>query len=110
MIDLEPLKDLLCSLSRISRWNFEVMDATGVLFSSGSEEKSITSELRRLSTQIMSEAAIQKVFVDGSYTLIGVPLKEDQEIIGAMIAHNSYSSEESRQKSGYPGIVPGVAA
>lgn len=94
--DFDRLYGFLPSLSRISRLNFQVWDAKGLVFSSGGDmaEKSNLAEQRTFSAHIMNEASYRCASRHGRPPMFGAPIKYGQEVIGSLIAYGSNSHLE----------------
>jgi HD-GYP domain-containing protein (c-di-GMP phosphodiesterase class II) len=94
-MDLSVFKDFFSSLSPISQLNFEVWDATGIVFNSepDREEISIARETQNFSTQVMSHGAFQHAVNKKNQEMFGVPVIYDKGNIGALIAYAANSDK-----------------
>jgi PAS domain S-box-containing protein len=95
-VDISSFEALFSSLSHISRLNFEVWAASGLLFSSEGElEKvDISGQRRDFSTQVLGQAAFQQASADEHDEMFGVPLKRNGQVIGSLIAYRSNADPE----------------
>ncbi len=99
-IDLDPFKEFLSSLSRVSQLNFEVWDGEGLVFALGadpSEGPNLRAH-RDFSTEVMGQAAYQCSQYESQYHMFGIPIKYGQEAIGSLIAYGLNSEKTSHAK------------
>ena len=97
-IDINPFKEFLSSLSRISQLNFQLWDGKGLVFASGTDTTKNPNlrANRDFSAEVMRQAANQCSQCEGGYLMLGAPIKYGQEVIGSLIAYGP-SSDRERQ-------------
>jgi HD-GYP domain-containing protein (c-di-GMP phosphodiesterase class II) len=90
MMDITLFKDFFSSLSQITRLNFEVWDAKGLVFSSVPDQtaRPAFKEIQDFSARIMSLGAPQDASSEGRHAISGVPLEIGGQIIGSLIAYS----------------------
>jgi len=87
-MNLSPFNQFLSSLSQISRWHFEVWDADRAVFSSNGKRSkmSFSRDIRELSIKTISNGIFQHACPQGSHEVFGMPIKNADKVIGALIA------------------------
>jgi len=105
MKDSDLFHGFLSSLSGISKLDFEVWDANGVLFLSDPDRSGEVDfeDRRAFSAHIMNHASYQRASGQGRPPMLGAPIKYGQQTIGALIACKPDSMPESRSKDGTTG-------
>ena len=95
-IDINPFKEFLSSLSRISQLNFQLWDGKGLVFASGTDTTKNPNlrANRDFSAEVMRQAANQCSQCEGGYLMLGAPIKYGQEVIGSLIAYGPSSDRE----------------
>lgn len=92
MIDISPFKGFLSSLARISQIDYQIWDAKGEnRFSTGNgslKELSVT-KLQTLCEGILDRKDFHYISYDGYDYLCGIPIKNGQGIVGALVAIGS---------------------
>ena len=90
-MDINPFKKFLSSLSQISQLNFEVRDMKKLVFSSRPDETdtSISGEMHDFSARVVSRTTFQHALFNSQHTIFGVPFKNEEQIIGALLAYSS---------------------
>ncbi len=105
--DISQFAELFKSLSLVSQWRFEFFYNKGLVVGSGPDPATlpVTREIHDLSERIVKQAASQHVFFQGDYEILGVPVKDEGEIIGSLIAHRLIAQHERhpRDPSGKTG-------
>lgn len=88
-MDLSPFKAHFTSLSKISRFDLDVWNREGCLFSSSGNDvqTEIVESIRDLSVQILEEERFGQVRSEKGYVICGVPIRDEDAVIGALIAH-----------------------
>jgi HD-GYP domain-containing protein (c-di-GMP phosphodiesterase class II) len=109
-MDISPFEALFSSLAQTSHLNFELWDATGLLFSSEAEsdKASVFKERRDFSAQILSQAAFQYASANGRDEIFGIPLRSNGKVVGSLIAYSSSSDKKSQPKCSGSEKSPGV--
>ncbi len=95
-MDIEFFKELLCSLTQISPFNFEVWDDGGLVFSSRNDgtDISIYKQIEDFSTHVMSEGVFHHTSISGQKAAFGIPIRNDEQIIGSLLAYSKNSNKE----------------
>ncbi len=90
-MDINPFEKFLSSLSQISQLNFEVWDMKKLVFSSRTDETdtSISGEMHDFSAGVVSRTTFQHALFNGQHAIFGVPIKNEEQIIGALLAYGS---------------------
>ncbi len=88
-MNLNPFKALFSSLSEISRFDLDVWNREGCLFSSSGKDlqTAMVESIRDLSVQIIEEKRFGQVSFEKGYVICGVPIRDEDAVIGALIAH-----------------------
>ncbi len=88
-MDLSPFKTYFTSLSKISRFDLDVWNREGCLFSSLGKDAqtAIVESIRDLSVQILEKERFGQVSSEKGYVICGVPIRDEDAVIGALIAH-----------------------
>ena len=99
-MDLGFLKELLRSLSQVTRLTFEVRDEERCLFSTATDrtERPTSNRVKELSGHIIKRSAFHRASSHEPYAMCGVPLKYGEEIIGSLIAHRPNSDKRPMTK------------
>ncbi len=99
-MDINPFKELFSSLAQISQLNFEIWDDDELVFSSGPEgtDVSISRQVEDFSAYVMNQAVFQYACFNGQQALFGVPIRNEEEIIGALLAYNINSRKMPHAK------------
>ena len=94
-MDINPFKELFSSLTQISQLNFEVWDDNGLVFSSGPDgtDVSISRQIEDFSTYVMSQAVFQHACFNGQQAIFGVPIRNEEKIIGTLLAYGTNSKK-----------------
>ena len=103
-IDLDPFKEFLSSLSRVSQLSFEVWDGEGLVFALGadpSEGPNLRAH-RDFSAEVMGQAAYQCSQYESQYRMFGIPIKYGQEAIGSLIAYGLNPTGSGNQEISHP--------
>jgi HD-GYP domain-containing protein (c-di-GMP phosphodiesterase class II) len=99
MIDISPFKGFLSSLARISQIDYQIWDAKGEnRFSTGNgslKELPVT-KLQTLCEGIVDRKDFHYISYDGYDYLCGIPIKNGQGIVGALVAIGSGTGEASK--------------
>ncbi len=100
-MDINPFKELFSSLTQISQLNFEVWDDKGLVFSSGPDgtDVSISRQIEDFSTYVMSQAVFQHACFNGQQAIFGVPIRNEEKIIGTLLAYGTNSKKSSKPKA-----------
>ena len=111
-MDITPFKDFFSSLSQITRLNFEVWDAKGLVFSSVSDQtaRPAFKEIQDLSARIMSLGTPQNASSQAHHVMSGVPLETGGQTIGSLIAYNADFDKTGEAESAHserPFVRPG---
>ena len=79
------------SLSQISQLNFEVWGIKKLVFSSRPDETdtSISGEMHDFSARVVSRTTFQHALFNGQHAIFGVPFKNEEQSIGALLAYSS---------------------
>jgi len=88
-MDISSVTGLFSSLSKISHFILDVWNTDGCLFSSknGRLQPDIDDELKILSKQVMDSAQLKYDITRDNYAIFGVPLRDNGEIVGSLLAH-----------------------
>jgi len=88
-MDLSPFKAFFTSLSEISRFDLDVWNKEGCLFSSSRKDVQTTmvEPIRDLTVQIIDEERFGQASSEKGYVICGVPIRDEDAVIGALIAH-----------------------
>jgi len=83
MIDINPFKKFLTSLSRVSPFTLEIWNGSQPLLSgkNGQERSTIKNDVKTLSVSIKENAAFQCGKLKDSTAVFGMPLKHDDVVI-----------------------------
>ena len=98
MINLSPFETFLFSLSRISQIDYQIWDTAGEMtFSTGNGrwKPFPVKDFRNLSKRIVSREAFQYLSKDGQGYVCGIPLRDGNGVIGALVAAGSDSATPS---------------
>ena len=94
-----PAKEFLASLAKISNLNFQIWDINeGLVFSADSNQHLAPplQELEDFSETIINQAKFHHVQSNGGEGLFGVPLKDGDLVVGALVAFGSNSHQHSQ--------------
>lgn len=88
-MDISPVTGLFSSLGKISQFTLDVWDIEGCLFSSknGQPQPDVDRLLGLLSRQVIESAEFKYDFIQDDYAIFGVPLRDNDEIVGSLLAH-----------------------
>lgn len=88
-MDLSSFKALFTSLSGISRFDLDVWNREECLFSSSAKDvqTAMAESIRDLSVQIIDEERFGHVSSEQGYVICGVPIRDEDAVIGTLIAH-----------------------
>jgi len=92
MMDISTFEGFLSSLARISRTEYQIWDAKGKnIFTTGNglSKEVPVSELQILFNTIVDQEDFQYISHDSYHYLSGIPLRNGQGIIGALVAIGS---------------------
>jgi hypothetical protein len=108
MMDISLFKEFLSSLSRISRWEFQLWDLNKLLFTSETDpaEDASLKAHRDFSAEVVREAAFRHVSSPGKYDLFGAPTEIDGEIVGSLIAYGPNSHQALQTEDSPSGKRP----
>ncbi len=100
-MDITPFKELFDSLSQISQLNFEVWDDDVSVFSSrpNGTSISVSRQIKNFSTQVMSQAAFQQGCFNGHQDIFGVPIRNEEQVIGTLLAYRTNSEKKPEPKA-----------
>ena len=100
-MDINPFKELFSSLAQISQLNFEVWDNDGLVFSSGPDgtDVSISRQIEDFSTHVMSQAVFQHAYLKGQQAIFGAPIRNEEKIIGTLLAYSTNSKKSQKPKA-----------
>jgi len=92
-MDTSSFEALFSSLAQTSHLNFELWDATGLLFSSEAEPEKVDvfEERRDFAIQVLGQAAFQQAAADGHHEMFGLPLRSNGQVVGSLVAYRSNS-------------------
>jgi HD-GYP domain-containing protein (c-di-GMP phosphodiesterase class II) len=96
---MEPAKEFLASLAKISKLNFQIWDIQeGLVFSADSDQRMAhpLQELEDFSEQVIHGAQFHHGQFNGGQGLFGVPLKDGDLVVGSLIAFGSNSHGDSQ--------------
>ena len=95
--DVEPFIGLFSSLAVLSQIDVEVWNATQPVFSSASrpQEISVSKEARDFSERVRRQATFQHTLFGDQQRVFGIPVKNGQKPIGALIAYTANAATES---------------
>jgi len=81
--DISQFEELFKSLSLVSQWSFELFNNKGPVVESGANltKLPIAREVQGLSERIMRQATSQHVFCQGDYEILGVPVKNERDLL-----------------------------
>jgi HD-GYP domain-containing protein (c-di-GMP phosphodiesterase class II) len=88
-MDIGPFEDWLLSLAAVSRLNIEIWHTGGPAFFSSpvSEEFMVFKEASHFASQVMTRAEFQYAVFQNRHEAFGVPFRDQQRQIGALIAY-----------------------
>lgn len=91
MMNISPFKKFLTSLSRVSPFTFEIWNGSQPLLSceNGQEESTIKNDIEALSVSIKKNAAFRHGRLKDSSAVFGMPLRQDEETVGSLIAYGT---------------------
>ncbi len=100
-MNIDQFKELFDSLSQISLLNFEVWDRKEQVFSSGLNGKglSISRQIQDFSTHVIHQAAFQHSFFGNRQAIFGIPIRNEDEIIGTLLAYHTSSGKKLNAKA-----------
>jgi HD-GYP domain-containing protein (c-di-GMP phosphodiesterase class II) len=100
-MNLNSFNQFLSSLSKISRWHFEVWDTDRAVFSSNGQRSKMpfSSDIRELSIRTISNGIFQHACPQGKHEVFGIPIKNADKVIGALIACTQICVGESEAES-----------
>lgn len=100
-MDIHPFKELFFILTQISQLNFEVWNDKGRVFSSKPEgtDISIYRQIEGFSAQVMSQAVFCHACFNGQQKIFGVPIRSEDNIIGALLACSTKVNKRLKQKA-----------
>lgn len=101
-MDISLFKELFISITQISQLDFEVWDDDGRVFSSRPDgsDMSIYRQLENFSKQVISHAVFRNDYFNGQQSIFGVPMRDEERVIGALLAYNTKAHKRLKQKAG----------
>ena len=105
LIDLKKFEGFLSGLSRISRLRFEIRDESGhaVLSSNPGAEPPGSADLEAFSAGVVESSEFRHASISGRDSVFGVPIRQGEQVVGALIAYGQALPGDPPQAAGHPG-------
>ena len=99
-MDFDNFKDLFCSMSRICQLTIQIWNKEGLVLSSGAGKPGddISCEIERFSTSVINEAAFRHTCLSSQQDIFGVPIRDEEEIAGALLAYSACPAKGLKPK------------